>query len=494
MISRVARLTVSLALLAASAALGAPPTPAEAHLLGRLGYGHDNWTRNRLATLGRAAYLDEQLHPGQLPDPELNGILATDPDLDAFRMTLPEIAATFRTTLPRRPGELLRQARYEHLVRATVGRRQLQALLTEFWFNHFNVDLGGTDLHFLVPYLRDTLRPNALGKFEDLLLAVAHSPAMLVYLDNARSFKAGFVQGGKTLGLNENYARELMELHTFGMDDQGPVYKQADVTEVARCLTGWTTDRVDGFRFLAAGHDQGTKRPLGLSIPANGGEQDGITVLRHLARHPRTALFLSRKLVTFFVGPGQTALVDRARDRWIATQGDLREVLRVILGSSELVAARDVKVKRPNLVFLTAMRSIDVDTSVQADRVRALATVGNLCAEQGLPLYQVPPPTGWADAPGTFLSEGSMLERFSALQRVFGGNNALVHGYDGNATSDAQLLTNLGDRILGTGGLTAQTRAGLAAYLAGLPATTTRQERARLITALIFSSPEFTTY
>ena len=487
------RLTVALA-VAASSSLAAPPTPEEAHLLGRLGYGHDNWTRARLAALGRAAYLDEQLHPGQIPDREVNQILASDPDLDAFRMTLPEIAATFKTSAPRRPGELTRQARYEHFVRATLSRRQLQALLTEFWFNHFNVDLGGADQHFLIPYLRDTLRPRALGKFEDLLLAVARSPAMLVYLDNALNFRDGFVRGGKVVGLNENYARELLELHTLGVDDQGKAYDQKDVIEVARCLTGWTVDRVDGFRFLAAGHDQGAKRPLGLTIAANGGEQDGVQVLRHLANHPRTATFLCQKLVRFFVGTGQAALVERARDRWLATQGDLREVLRVILGSRELLDARGSKIKRPNLLLVAAMRSVEADLSVQADRQRALATIGNLCGELGLTVYQVPPPTGWVDAPGTFLSEGAMLERFSALERTFATKKPLVIGFDGNASSDAQLLTRLGDRILGTGGLTPKTRAALEAYLAGLPAATTRQERTRLVQALIFSSPEFAPY
>lgn len=481
--------------LVGASASWAQPSAEERHLLGRWGYGQDPWSLARLRALGPAGYLEEQLQPATIPDPVLHGILAADPDLRAFQLTIPELVVAFADGTATPTWELMEQARYEHLLRATLSRRQLEALLLEFWFNHFNVAVGGSNLRFLIPYLRDTLRPRLLGRFEDLLVAVARAPAMLAYLDNWRNFRPGYVRGGVTVGPNENYARELLELHTLGAGDQAGFYGQADVREVARCLTGWSIDYARGFRFEAAGHDLDAKRPLGLSIPAGGGEEDGLLVLRHLAAHPRTAAFLSAKLVRFFVGPGQPELTARARERWKTSGGDLRQVLRLILASPELRAARGTKVKRPNLLFVSAMRSVGVDLSAVAGREPTFTMMGYLCRDLGLPLFQVQAPTGWSDAPMAFVNEGAMLERAQFLEWVFAPGTPRLTCWLGSAGRAAPLVDELGARILGVGGMAPGTRSALVGYLADpYVASRDRARRARLVQALLFAAPEFASY
>ena len=253
------------------------------------------------------------------------------------------------------------------LLRAIYSDRQLEEVMTDFWFNHFNVFIGkGADRYMLTSYERDVIRPHALGKFEDLLVATAHSPAMLFYLDNWLSVgpNSDFANGipkrpnnynwrrpprqrrppqvkqakGKRSGLNENYGRELMELHTLGVNGG---YTQKDVTEVARVLTGWTLKQPrqgGGFTFEERMHEPGDKNVLGHRIKSNG-EKEGREVLHILARHPSTAKFISTKLAMRFVSDNPPpALVDRMAQTFLKKDGDIREVLKTMLHSPEFWA------------------------------------------------------------------------------------------------------------------------------------------------------------
>ena len=291
------------------------------------------------------------------------------------------------------PKELMEQK----IIRAVSSERQLQEVLVDFWFNHFNISMrkGPLIQPFLTEYERDVVRPHVLGRFRDLLGAVAESPAMLLYLDNwlssdpdapaalTRSFRhqrasgrsradgrdgfqmprVGFgdprrgarmggippVQPGQRDGVNEKYARELLELHTLGVDGG---YTQHDVVEVARALTGWTIAPLlggGGFHFEPRLHDDGEKQVLGQTISGHG-KASGDEVLDLLARHPSTARFIATKLVSRFVTDDPPpALVERAAARFLETDGDLREVTRLILTSPDFFAAETqrAKVKTP---------------------------------------------------------------------------------------------------------------------------------------------------
>src|SRR5208282_5439761 len=264
----------------------------------------------------------------------------------------------------------------QRLTRDIYANAQLQEVMTDFWLNHFNVYLRKNEQmpYYLVSYERDVIRPRALGKFEDLLEAVAHSPAMMLYLDNAESMgpdspaaerakiAAARRPDAKKVapeGLNENYARELMELHTLGVNGG---YTQADVTQVARVLTGWTVDkpqRGGGFKFDENRHEPGTKKVLGKKIKEHG-EQEGRELLHMLASRPATARFLSRKLAIRFVGdePPQT-LVDRMAKSYMASGGDIAAVLKTLFHSPEFWARDDyrAKVKTPIEYVVSAARA-----------------------------------------------------------------------------------------------------------------------------------------
>src|SRR5437763_3327404 len=298
------------------------------------------------------------------------------------------------------------------ILRAVYSERQLQEVMVDFWTNHFNVFARkGADRWLLISYDRDTIRPNTLGKFYDLLLADAKSPAMLFYLDNFQSvspnaqappLRPNSQQNPlrnlrmsnnpqqqrpqqQRRGINENYARELMELHTLGVDGG---YTQKDVQEVARCFTGWTIIAPRGagaaaqgvmngpmadmlrtkagtFVFRPAVHDNGEKIVLGHKIPAGGGEKDGLMVLDILAHHPSTAKFIATKLVRHFVSDDPPpALVDRVAQTFLKSDGDIREVLKAIFFSPEFnsAAAYRAKAKRPLELAIRAVRTLGPDT------------------------------------------------------------------------------------------------------------------------------------
>lgn len=304
------------------------------------------------------------------------------------------------------------------LLRAIYSGRQLEEVLTDFWFNHFNVYLDkGADHYLVTEYERDAIRPHVLGKFRDLLEATAKSPAMLFYLDNWQSVgpapAPARAANQARRGLNENYGRELMELHTLGVDGG---YTQKDVTEVARCFTGWTIlqpQRGGDFVFNPRAHDNGEKVVLGVKIPAGGGMSDGEKVLDILARHPSTAHFISRELAQRFVADAPpAALVDRMAQTFLKTGGDLREVMKTMLASKEFwsVDAYRTKMKSPLDLVVSAVRAEDG----QVDYALNLA---NQVAQLGEPLYRKQEPTGYSNLGKEWVNTAGLLARMNfALQ------------------------------------------------------------------------------
>ena len=301
------------------------------------------------------------------------------------------------------------------LLRAIYSNRQLEEVLADFWFNHFNVYLDkGADHYLVTSYERDAIRPRVLGRFRDLLEATAKSPAMLFYLDNWESARPSAARARAGRGLNENYGRELLELHTLGVDGG---YTQKDVTEVARCFTGWTIARPQrggGFVFNKKLHDDGEKVVLGVRIRAGGGIEDGEKVLDILARHPSTARFISLKLAQRFVADDPPAsLVDRMARTFVRTDGDLRAVMKTMLGSREFWSrgAWRSKTKSPLEVVASAVRAVngDVDT--------ATALV-NQVAQLGEPLYRKSEPTGYSNAREAWLSSAGLLARMNFAVRL----------------------------------------------------------------------------
>ena len=259
------------------------------------------------------------------------------------------------------------------IIRAVYSERQLVELLDDFWFNHFNVFLNkGRDRYLVPSYEREVIRPHVLGKFYDLLLATAQSPAMLFYLDNWQSVGVQTlayrqpVSGKARRGLNENYGRELLELHTLGADGG---YTQKDVIEVARCFTGWTIApprRGGGFEYNDRVHDQGQKVVLGHVIRAGGGMSDGLEVLDILAHHPSTAHFISYKLAQRFVADDPSpALVQRMARTFLKTGGDLKSVMRTMLASRECWSegAYHAKLKTPFELVVSALRVTNAEIS-----------------------------------------------------------------------------------------------------------------------------------
>jgi len=308
------------------------------------------------------------------------------------------------------------------LYRAIYSTRQLEEQMADFWFNHFNVFLDkGADRILTATYERDAIRPHVFGKFRDLLEATAESPAMLFYLDNWQSVSSEPGQrdinqrarlrakAKQSRGLNENYARELMELHTLGVDGG---YTQQDIIEVARCFTGWTIaqpNRDGEFIYNDRVHDKGEKTVLGVKIPAGGGREDGEKVLDILARHPSTARFISTELAKKFVADDPPpALIERMAKTFHDTDGDIRAVMAAMLDSKEFFSegAFRAKVKTPLELIVSAVRA----TGAQVDFAIPLATQ---IAQLGEPLYRKIEPTGYSSANAEWVNSAALLARMN---------------------------------------------------------------------------------
>jgi len=475
-------------LAAATVAAGGPSSAVPrnpddrtiAHVLNRAGFGARAGDIERVRSIGLQAYIDQQLYPERLADSALAARLAAletlnkssrelageyfepaqrarqqaklqadkDPSMnpstdDAAKTRTPEVMAA-----QRKARQVIENLSDQKILRASFSDRQLEEVMVDFWFNHFNVFAGkGMTQVYLTEYERDTIRPRVFGKFRDLLGATAKSPAMLFYLDNWQSADpaaqdrmmdvgrrrrarfgfmappqiqnsqrpAGAGQGRPRRGLNENYGRELMELHTLGVDGG---YTQDDVINVARAFTGWTIDvprQGGGFRFEPRLHDPNEKVVLGHRIKAGGGQSDGEKVLDILAASPATARFIATKLARRFVSDTPPpALVDRAAKRFHDTDGDIREVVRTILTSPEFFAADAyrAKVKTPFEFVVSAVRA----SGAEVDEATPLAQA---VRQLGMPLYMCQPPTGYADRADAWVNTGALLNRMNfALQLV----------------------------------------------------------------------------
>jgi uncharacterized protein (DUF1800 family) len=419
-------------------------------VLNRLAFGGRPGDAARVRALGVDQWIALQLAPDRIPDPRAEALLAS---YEGLRVPTSELVATYvagqqalrqvqrqaaqrgdsvdrrdmRAEAMRDNPELRERIRRSQrivgdvqsakLARAVVSERQLDEVMTDFWSNHFTVFAGKGQTRLFIPaFDREAIRPHALGKFRDLLGAVAKSPAMLFYLDQWQSAADSLHptlaplrrprQRGR--GLNENYARELLELHTLGVDAG---YSQQDVIEVARALTGWTMNpRQDAaFVFRPEIHDAGPKMVLGHALPAGRGIEDGEEVLDILARDPRTARFIARKLAVRFVSDEPPpALVQRAADTFLRTDGDIREVVRTIVTSPEFFsrAAYRSKVKSPFELVASALRAVgaEPDTSMRSAQIVAFL---------GQPIYGHQAPNGWPETGESWMNTGAILNRIN---------------------------------------------------------------------------------
>lgn len=463
------------------------------HVLNRLGYGPRPGDVDRIVAMGVERWIEQQLYPERIDDRDLERQLAR---FEVLTTTPAQLAAAdararrARRALAMRadsagmrpqpldrpagrrvdvPDELRRVRRLGAelqqlvVVRAANSERQLYEVMVDFWTNHFNVFAGKGPVRPVLPsYVEETIRPNALGRFEDLLVAVARSPAMLLYLDNAQSVTPGTeppqvaqlrqriargqmaprqrrqgprdMRGGNRgtvppdsalrrlearlpKGINENYARELLELHTLGVDGG---YTQDDVVNVARILTGWSVTRPDQgarFTFNEWAHDREAKVVLGVQYPAGRGMEEGLELLHMLARHPSTRRHLGAKLCERFVADDAPAgCVDAAAAAWERSDGDIREVLAAIFASADFWAPeyRGAKTKTPLEFVVSAVRAI----GAHPDTGMALAQiVGRL----GQPLYGQQPPTGYPETQESWVNSGALLQRLNVAMGLAAG-------------------------------------------------------------------------
>ncbi|MFN0105131.1 MAG: DUF1800 domain-containing protein [Bryobacteraceae bacterium] len=412
-------------LLAASLLPAAPKLTKEQralHAANRLTFGPTAGDLAAIRKLGVDKWIDRQLHPGKIAeDPAL---LERLKKYDSLNMSTAELIEKY----PFRPGQAKGGAANVRLVygelaeakllRAVRSNRQLDELLADFWFNHFNVFFDkGFDRVLVTSYERDAIRPYVLGNFKDLLLATAKHPAMLFYLDNWTSVSTEGLErlrrrvaaGKRATGLNENYARELLELHTMGVDNG---YTQRDVTEVARCFTGWSISGIrEGakFSFNALLHDRKEKSVLGHIIPAGRGEEDALQVIDILSNHAATAKFISTKLAQRFVSDNPPpALVARMAATFTKTRGDLREVMRTMLTAPEFwsPAAYKAKMKMPFEMVASAIRATGADIENTVALNQELKTLGQ-------PLYRKVEPTGYYPFAEEWTNSASLLGRMN---------------------------------------------------------------------------------
>ena len=403
------------------------------------------------------------------------------------------------------------------LLRAIYSERQLQEVMTDFWFNHFNVFIGkGADRYLLTSYERDVIRPHAMGKFEDLLVATAQSPAMLFYLDNWLSvgpnseiangipkrnrrrsrYRPPVVKQakGRRSGLNENYGRELMEFHTLGVNGG---YTQKDVTEVARVITGWTLKqpKQGGFTFEERMHEPGDKIVLGHRIKSNG-EKEGREVLHLLARHPSTAKFICAKLATRFVSDNPSpALVDRMAQTFLKKKGDIGEVLKTLFHSPEFWApdAYRAKVKTPLEFIVSAVRANGANVTDAMPLARQLQNMG-------MTLYGMQPPTGYSMKADAWVNSSALLGRMNfALTLTSGKLKGVQLDSDrtGNLPRDPQAALATLENTLLEGDVSQQTHDTIAKQLQDPQISgrkldgPVRPPNVNTIEGLLLGSPEF---
>jgi uncharacterized protein (DUF1800 family) len=515
-----------------------PLTPDQQilHAVNRLGYGPRPGDVERVRRIGVGAWIEAQLSPSDLADPAVEQSLPAYPVLARSAADLvreyPQPSPQVRQQLAsgqmtrqsvvemyppeRRPAVITAQMQAARITRAVLSERQLEEVLVDFWFNHFNVYAQKGAVRWMLPaYEREAIRPHVLGRFRDLVLATARHPAMLFYLDNWLSTRADLTiprgpNAGRRAGLNETYARELMELHTLGVDGG---YTQQDVVEVARCFTGWTIDRPQqggGFVFRTVAHDRGEKRVLGQVIPAGGGREDGEKVIDILVRHPATARFIATKLARRFVSDDPPpALVERAAATFQRTDGSIRAVLETIFTSPELWSAEAyrAKIKTPLEVVASAVRTLDGRVGAGPAGRDGSGDGGMVLAREvarlGEPLYEAQPPTGYPDRAESWVNTGALLARMNfalglAHNRLRGTQVDLAGAVAGaDRRQPAQVLDRLLAAVL-HGEASPETHAVLAAELDSPEITrvtpydrVAKDTDVEKLAALVLGSPEF---
>ena len=565
----------------ASAASSASPAPKPRsamtarekvlHALNRLAFGPKPGDVERVLAMGVSTWIERQLDPETIPDAGLAGRLSALPTLamssqeifDTYERPIRELRrerraaaaasnpastgtsmsmsagasmsaaeaaradaeadalAEIRNRIPpeKRPRRVIEELSAARVVRAAYSERQLNEVLVDFWMNHFNVFAAkGLDRAFVTSFERDVIRPRIWGRFEDLLLATAKSPAMLFYLDNAqsvaapenrpmrpfsgalrRAFGGGPERPGAALaanprgGLNENYARELMELHPLGVDGG---YTQKDVTELARVLTGWSIDRDRAeFVFRDRAHDVREKTVLGHRFPDGGGMEEGEAMISILARHPATARRIAYQLCQRFVADEPpAALVEHVAKRFLTTGGDLRQTVRAVVESPEFFAPGSyrAKVKSPFEYVVSAIRATGGETTAPPPVLRELAQMGE-------PLYLCQPPTGYSDASSAWVNSGSLVARLNfaialAANRLPGTSVDLAAFVEPGDASDSCRSVDALARALVGGELSKETRTAIEKRLAERAASgedVSSASEIPLVAGLILGSPEF---
>jgi hypothetical protein len=362
------------------------------HVVNRLTWGARPEDIGRIREMGIEGYIEWQLHPDAIDDPLVDQFLEQNNVLLADEKEM-------RRTADENYDNLNRPALWARLQRAVYSERQLFERVVDFWTDHFNIPIPDLLVEKTLDD-RDTIRPHALSTFRELLFASAKSPAMLIYLDNFNSAKEH---------PNENYARELMELHTLGVDGG---YSEQDVREVARCFTGWTLrDNWDGrFFFDRNMHDDAEKTVLGVHIPGGRGIEDGLQVLDILATHPSTATFISKKLCRKFVtDQPDDALVQSVAQTFTDTGGDIRSVLRSIFYSEAFMNSKGQKFRRPMEALVAMVRALT--PAVQVNDYWTLMYWLELLGHRPYHWY---PPNGYPDVAGAWLNSNGLLHRWNA--------------------------------------------------------------------------------
>jgi uncharacterized protein (DUF1800 family) len=427
--------------------------------LNRLTFGPRPGDALRVRAIGLDKWIDQQLRPERIDDAAIEQFVARYPAInrnqndllaqyaeqqrerrevkreraDSARLMTAADSMALRREMQQR-GNLTRQVitqlQSSRVARAVASERQLQEVMTDFWENHFSIyaQKGAPEPYYLTDFDQNVVRPRALGKFRDLLGAVAQSPAMLFYLDNARSMAESNrptlgrqqrqqSQQRKRPGLNENYGRELLELHTLGVDGG---YTQQDVINVARAFTGWTIKppaQGGGFIFRPQVHDAGEKIVLGHKLAAGRGMEDAEDVLDILARSPATARYISFKMARRFVSDSPSkALVDHAAQVYLRTGGDIREVLRAIITSPEFFSQQAFrsKVKSPFEVVVSAMRALNAAPDTSARSAQVIAFLGQ-------PIFGHQAPNGWPETGESWMNTGAILNRINFGMAVAAG-------------------------------------------------------------------------
>ncbi|MGL4608660.1 MAG: DUF1800 domain-containing protein [Trueperaceae bacterium] len=412
-----------------------PELSSQLHVLNRLTWGARPEDIVRIRDMGIEGYLEWQLDPDALDDPLVNGFLEENNVLLADEKEM-------RRAMDEDYDNLNRPALWSRLQRAIYSERQLFEKVVDFWTDHFNVPIPDLLVEKTLDD-RDTIRPHALTTFRELLFASAKSPAMLIYLDNFNSHRDH---------PNENYARELMELHTLGVDGG---YTEQDVREVARCFTGWTLrDNWDGrFFFDRHMHDEGEKIVLGVHIPAGRGIEDGLQVLDILATHPSTATFISKKLCRKFVSDGpEDSLVQAVAETFNDTGGDIKAMLRTIFYSEEFNSSKGQKFRRPMEAVVAMVRTL-----TPAVHIKDYWTLMYWLELMGQRPYHWYPPNGYPDVAGAWVNSNGLLHRWNSAMVLAHSSQGWTDGaitYDLNAvipsaTTVRELIAVTCQRLLG---------------------------------------------